>query len=374
MAFAMQGVGAVIGSVFLLCLLFLSNQDKIDCSAVGHRPSGYSDEALSSVWRTFYFIGFIFVAMVLIYRGLILDEGNGHEKLVARKQRRLEKLGESPSTWKLLKFYAPRLIGTGGAWFAWDIAFYGLKLFSGPIFNAINPKGDLVTNNGYLLINNICALVGYYAAAYVIDKPSIGRKRLQVASFIICAVLFFVTGAIFNTASPQLLLFLYFLSSFFGQLGPNVTTYVMAAETYPTELRATCHGISAFLGKAGALTATIAFSHLTSPQIFFVCGGTGILGAMFTFFFSVDLTHVSLAEHDVQMELFLEGRLDEYKGKLNDKKHLSLFERMTGRHGEYVSDWANDLISNELTMTMHGKGANELTIHNNRIEEQADAT
>ena len=66
--------------------------------------------------------------MVLIYRGLILDEGNdGHEKLLARKQRRLEKLGETPSTWKILKFYAPRLIGTGGAWFVWDIAFYGLK-------------------------------------------------------------------------------------------------------------------------------------------------------------------------------------------------------------------------------------------------------
>lgn len=30
MAFAMQGVGAVIGSVFLLCLLYLGNQDKID--------------------------------------------------------------------------------------------------------------------------------------------------------------------------------------------------------------------------------------------------------------------------------------------------------------------------------------------------------
>jgi hypothetical protein len=171
-------------------------------------------------------------AMVLIYRGLILDEGNdGHEKLLARKQRRLEKLGETPSTWKILKFYAPRLIGTGGAWFVWDIAFYGLKLFSGPIFEQINPEGDLATTNGYLLINNLCALVGYYAAAYVIDKPAVGRKRLQFVSFLICAVLFIITGAIFNTASAQVLLFLYFISSFFGQLGPNVTTYVMAGKS-----------------------------------------------------------------------------------------------------------------------------------------------
>ena len=63
------------------------------------------------------------VAMVLIYRSLILDEGNGHNKLLARKQRRAEKLGgRGASTFKLIKFYLPRLIGTGGAWFAWDIA------------------------------------------------------------------------------------------------------------------------------------------------------------------------------------------------------------------------------------------------------------
>jgi hypothetical protein len=30
---------------------------------------------------------------------------------------------------------APRLVGTGGSWFLVDIAFYGLKLFSGPIFS-----------------------------------------------------------------------------------------------------------------------------------------------------------------------------------------------------------------------------------------------
>ena len=36
----------------------------------------------------------------------------------------------------------------------------------------IDPSGDLLTTNGYLLLNNICGLAGYYAAAYVIDKPT----------------------------------------------------------------------------------------------------------------------------------------------------------------------------------------------------------
>jgi hypothetical protein len=33
------------------------------------------------------------------------------------------------------------VVGTGGNWFLWDVAFYGLKLYSGPIFKAINPGG-----------------------------------------------------------------------------------------------------------------------------------------------------------------------------------------------------------------------------------------
>jgi sugar phosphate permease len=93
-----------------------------------------------------------------------------------------------------------------------------------------------------LLVNNLCGLVGYYCAAKVIDMPSIGRVKLQCFSFMLCGVIFLTAGAIFNKTSPQVLMFLYFFSSFVVNFGPNVTTYVMAAETYPTELRGTCHG------------------------------------------------------------------------------------------------------------------------------------
>ena len=93
------------------------------------------------------------------------------------------------------------------------------------------------------------------------------------------------------------------------------------------------------MGKCGALLATIVFKYLNAPQIFFVCATTCFVGTIFTILFSVDLTGVSLAEHDAQLELFLEGKVDQYKGKLNDPKHLSLYEKMTGRHGSYDSDW-----------------------------------
>jgi hypothetical protein len=124
----------------------------------------------------------------------------------------------------------------------------------------------------------------------------------------------------------------------------------MAAETYPTELRSTCHGISAFAGKLGALFATVAFSYVSTRWIFFITGMTCLVAMVMTWIFSVDLTHVSLSEHDAQLELLLEGRPDKYKGQLNYYEHLSNFEIWTGRHGDFEKRWAYELVAEELDL------------------------
>ena len=348
LVFAMQGVGAVFGSVVLLIQIYSARQSKIDCNDMASNSTGNDPKALESIWRGFYLIGLIFVVLLLLYRWLVLEEDEGHNKVKMRQKRREKRLAKSAlSRWRLYRFYAFRLIGTGGTWFAWNIPFYGLKLYSGPIFAAINPEGSLVVQNGWLLFNNLCALIGYYCTARVIDTPVVGRKNLQMMSFAVCAVLFFINAAVFNTASTSVLMFLFFAGSFFGNFGVNVTTYVVAAETYPAELRATFHGISAFVGKTGALLATVLFASMKPDEIFYFCAATAVFGLILTFLFTVDLTLVSLAEHDAQLELFLEARLEMYKGKLNDPKHLSTFEKWIGRHGEYDPKWANKLLGRE---------------------------
>ena len=118
----------------------------------------------------------------------------------------------------------------------------------------------------------------------------------------------------------------------------------MAAETYPTELRGTLHGLSAFLGKAGALMATIIFGTVDTPTIFLICGCVGLAGCVLTVVFSADMTHVSLAEHDAYLELFIENRSDEYKGKLNATQHLALIDRLIGWHGDFDPEWAMKLV------------------------------
>jgi MFS family permease len=355
LVFAMQGVGAVVGSLFLLAFIYFSNQTRADCSNVGVTSSGNDKSALESVWRSFYFIGLIFVLMLFVYRFLVLEEGEGYNAVLARRYRREAKYGKSEAKnlrKKAFEFYLPRLVGTGGNWFVWDVTFYGLKLYSGPIFRDINRGGDLIVHNGYLLLNNICALAGYYVVAKLIDRRSIGRKKIQMFSFGMCALLFMLTAGVFNSAPTGAIIFLFFAASFIGQ-GVNVTTYVIAAEMYPTELRGTFHGLSAFFGKLGALVATVIFGYLTTEQIFWVCGGCAIAGGVCTYLFTADLSHVSLAEHDAQLELLLAGRLDRYQGKLNHRDHLSNFELWTGRHGKYDPGWVHKLVRDERKKTTH---------------------
>jgi len=53
-------------------------------------------------------------------------------------------------------------------------------------------------------------------------------------------------------------------------------------------------------------------------------------------------------------QLFLEGRAEDYKGKLNATKHLSLYEKLTGRHGEYEPDWAISLVRKDMERALLG--------------------
>jgi len=82
---------------------------------LGANSTGYDPNALNVIWRSFFMIGGIFVMMLLLYRGLVAEEGEEHLKLLRRKLRREKRIGSGTmmSIFKVLWFYAPRLVGTG---------------------------------------------------------------------------------------------------------------------------------------------------------------------------------------------------------------------------------------------------------------------
>ena len=103
---------------------------------------------------------------------------------------------------------------------------------------------------------------------------SVGRKNVQINGFIAMAVLFFICGYghdwfldpnSTNSGRRWLFLLLYSLTFLFSNFGPNTTTFVIPGEIYPAEVRATCHGISAASGKAGAAAGAFFFPLILGP-------------------------------------------------------------------------------------------------------------
>jgi hypothetical protein len=101
----------------------------------------------------------------------------------------------------------------------------------------------------------LIALPGYFVAWLAID--SMGRKKLQTLGFCMCAVSFFLLGVgdrdLQQSHSGVPFLLLFGLVFAFTNMGPNSTTWTVAAEAFPTRMRATGHGISAAAGKLGAV-------------------------------------------------------------------------------------------------------------------------
>ncbi|KAJ6494681.1 inorganic phosphate transporter [Mycena vitilis] len=171
------------------------------------------------------------------------------------------------------------LIGTSYSWFALDIAFYGLGLNSSIVLQAVGfgapiTKGtrgiyDTLHNVtvGNLILSVAGLIPGYWVSFLFID--SWGRKPIQLLGFTMLTILFIIMGFAYDkltatTSGKNAFVFLYCLTNFFQNFGPNTTTFVIPGEIFPTRYRSTGHGISAASGKLGAIVAQVGFSQLVN--------------------------------------------------------------------------------------------------------------
>jgi len=118
---------------------------------------------------------------------------------------------------------------------------------------------------GNLILSAAGLIPGYYASFLLIDKW--GRKPIQLMGFALLTIIFSILGFGYEklTATPsatKAFIFFYCLANFFQNFGPNVTTFVIPGEIFPTRYRSTAHGISAASGKLGAIVAQVGFSKL----------------------------------------------------------------------------------------------------------------
>lgn len=354
--FAMQGWGNFVNTSIILIFLAATQctgDDKL-C------PSS----ALEITWRGQYGVGTLFIFCLMVGRFIFLKES----KIWLENKRKQKELIEAKKTLDAAEQetnlrtrrtafnkYGHRLFGTGVSWLVWDIVFYGNKLFQTPIIHAIlGAEATVFQVLSYTLLNSFIALLGYYAAGFVIDKPWMGRIRLTTFGFFMTFLLFLLCGLLFDTLStPEnvwALQLLYYSSSFFGQFGPNCTLWLLPSEVFPTEVRTFMHGISATLGKLGALIATILFTYggpggtaMSTPSVFLVCAACGAIGLVITALFIPDVTTMNLTATDERFRYIISPELSEhdYHGEAVNPKYLSLYERLTGVGRNYVEPVKN---------------------------------
>ncbi|KAF9199754.1 Inorganic phosphate transporter pho84 [Haplosporangium sp. Z 27] len=286
--FAMQGFGYVTTGIVAIILL-----SAFKSSIVANAAN------LDYVWRILIGFGCL-PALVAVYFRLtipetpryVLDIENNlnkaeHDVASVFKESRnhLQSLDddehvENPSTakgsfsdfcryfskWENFKI----LFGTSMAWFALDVAFYGIGLNNSFILSSIKfgNAADNFTSNwnavvGQIIIVLLGSIPGYWATVFTIER--LGRIKIQLLGFFMSCALFCALGfgyyQIKNT-SPALFVFLFALIQFFQNFGPNSTTFVLPGEVFPTRYRSTGHGIAAGSGKLGAIIAQVGFSRL----------------------------------------------------------------------------------------------------------------
>lgn len=107
------------------------------------------------------------------------------------------------------------------------------------------------TSIGNLIIVLAGAVPGYWVSVATLD--TLGRKTIQMGGFIILTILFIVWGFAYNHISDNAKLAIFVLAQFFFNFGPNMTTFIIPGEVFPTRYRSTSHGISAASGKIGSI-------------------------------------------------------------------------------------------------------------------------
>ncbi|PRP86636.1 hypothetical protein PROFUN_05115 [Planoprotostelium fungivorum] len=273
--FSMQGLGQLAGGLVSLMMLGIFKH------SIQNDPY-----MLDYVWRFIMGLGVI-PAVATLYFRLTMPESPRYQKEKATLEQQKDELNSSghpsgPKKSGLREFldhfgqwkHGKVLLGTSLSWFLLDISYYGLTLNQSTIISSIgfaqkfpgDPYSTMLSlAQGNTLVTLMGLLPGYYFSVALIDRW--GRKPIQILGFVMLTILMALISAFyFQLKQNHLWLFvlLYSLALFFFNFGPNVTTFIIPGEVFPTRYRSTGHGISAAAGKAGAIIATYLFPEIVS--------------------------------------------------------------------------------------------------------------
>lgn len=227
---------------------------------------------------------------------------------------------------RFLRRHGRDLFACATTWLLVDIVFYSSNLFQSKIYHRyiydndddhanINAFEEAFKVARHQAILAICSTIpGYFFTVFFIDR--IGRVTIQALGFFFMGTVYLALGIPYSTKWSKHnnfgFMFLYGLTFFFTNFGPNTTTFIVPAELFPARFRSTCHGISGAFGKVGAIIGTVAFLwasqdhnknkkavNITGVTIaLLILGGVCFMGFAITYFFTRETMGRSLEENE----------------------------------------------------------------------------
>ena len=118
-----------------------------------------------------------------------------------------------------------------------------------------------------------------------------------------------------------------------GNVGPGDMLMLLTSESYATAVRGTCFGLSAAIGKVGAIVGVECFTpiqdHLGRRWTFIIAAICGIVGVLVTYFFIKDVRGDDLANEDERFRQYLLSR--GWDGEMGEDDAKSIADTETPR-------------------------------------------
>jgi MFS transporter, putative metabolite transport protein len=156
-----------------------------------------------------------------------------------------------------------------GAWLLMDVAYYGINFFVPYLLQTIQVKTistnfqvshtALLSNEtlwGTLFISIFFA-IGAFAAIFVVEK--INLIKLQMYGFLFASFSLLFLACYFHAGLSQgvVIILLFAMFNFAINLGPDVTTYLLSAVSYPVKIRGSGHGFISGCAKLGSFLGVL---------------------------------------------------------------------------------------------------------------------